>query len=545
MKLSRAFWFFACAAWAAPQTPVILISIDTLRADHLGVFGYRRIATPNIDAYAEHGTVFTAIDCQVPLTLPSHTSLLTSTYPFQNRIEENAEPVPGGRVTLASVLHEHGYRTGAFIGSVFLERQMGLDGGFDVYDSPFNFEAFSPISGEMFFAGVANQLAVRDRRDGSLVIRAAEQWLAANRGAAVFAFVHLFDLHRPWPPGGSYDAQIAYVDRVLGHFREFLKREGWWDRSMVIVLADHGEGLGEHGETTHGYFIYESTLHVPLIVHWPSAAPVRAARMNEPAGLIDVAPTVVDFLHLPAQASFDGRSLLSGDAHTVISESVHAHDGFGWAPLRSVRVGSFKYIQAPKPELYDLAKDPGELHNLVASNPSEAASLRARLTELLSRYAPAHPPAPSNLSPQAEATLRSLGYIAPGPGVTAGSREPDPKDKLAEFQLYEEAESRIGEGRLPGAVEILRGIVARDPMNTLAQRDLGACYVELREWARARAHFEAVLKRAPNDYMSHYELGVAEEHLGMMKEARADLEAACRIAPDAEQCRRELEKLNK
>jgi choline-sulfatase len=539
MRLA-AFLVVACALRA--QTPVILISIDTLRADHLSAFGYRRIATPNIDAYADHGTVFKQIECQVPLTLPSHTSLLTSTYPFQNRIEENAEPVPPGRATLASVLHSQGYRTAAFIGSVFLERQLGLDKGFDVYDSPFNFEAFSPISGEMFFAGVGNQYAVRDRRDGSLVAHAATQWLAANRGQPAFVFVHLFDLHKPYP-GSSYDARIQYVDGILGRFRQFLIREGWWDRSLVIVLSDHGEGLGDHGEDSHGYFIYESTIHVPLIVHFPANAPTHPSLIDEPAGLIDVAPTVLDFLHLPAAPSFDGRSLLGSDPHTVVSESVHAHDGFGWAPLRSVRMGRYKYIQAPKPELYDLAKDPRELNNIAAANPSQAAALRARLTELLSRYAPEHPAAPADVSPQTAAALRSLGYIAPGPAVSLGSHEPDPKDKLPEFRLYEQSEALIGEGHLQRAVEILRGIVERDPLNTLARRDLGACYLELHAWARARSCFQNVLQRAPDDYLSRYELGMAEERLGMMKEARADLEAACRIAPEAAQCRAALNAL--
>lgn len=530
----------ACALRA--QTPVILISIDTLRADHLGAYGYRRIRTPNIDAYADHGTVFTEVDCQVPLTLPSHTVLLTSTYPFQNRVEENAEPVPPGRVTLASVLHSRGYRTAAFIGSVFLEREMGLDRGFDVYDSPFHFEAFSPISGEMFFAGVANQYAVRDRRDGSLVVHAAVDWLAANRGRPAFVFVHLFDLHKPYP-GSTYDGRIEYVDRLLGHFRQVLMEQGWWDRSLVIVVSDHGEGLGDHGEDSHGYFIYESTLHVPLIVHWPAGTPARPARVAEPAGLIDVAPTILAFLGLPAEASFDGQSLLDAKPHSVLAETTYAHDGFGWAPLRSIRSGSYKYIAAPKAELYDLANDPGELHNRIATDASHAAALRARLAELLSRYAPQRAPSPSGVTPQTAAALRSLGYIAPGPAVSAGSHEPDPKDRLGEYRLYVDSETLAGEGYLERAMEILRGIVDRDPSNTLASRDLGACYLELHSWARARSSFQTVLRRAPNDYMSRYELGIAEERLGMTKEARADLETACRIAPEAEQCRRELDAL--
>src|SRR5580693_4093529 len=182
---------FGTISTAAP-TPVILISIDTLRAGHLSAYGYRVIQTPNIDSYAEQGTLFAHADSQIPLTLPSHTSLFTSTYPFQNRIEENAERVPPGAVTLASVLKAHGYKTAGFVASVFLEREMGLDQGFDFYDSPFQFEAFSPLSGSMFFGGASRgPFASRDRRDGALVVHAALRWLAANRDQPVFVFVHL------------------------------------------------------------------------------------------------------------------------------------------------------------------------------------------------------------------------------------------------------------------------------------------------------------------------------------------------------------------
>jgi choline-sulfatase len=196
---------FATLALAEQPAPVILISIDTLRADHLSAYGYRRIRTPHIDSFAQHGTLFTNVEAQIPFTLPSHTSLFTSTYPFENQIEENAERVPAGAVTLASLLRSQGYKTAAFIGSVFLESEMGLDQGFEVYDSPFHFEAFSPLAGSMFFGGMGrNPFSVRDRRDGALVLGAARRWLAANRGQPAFVFVHLFDVHKPYVRPG-YD----------------------------------------------------------------------------------------------------------------------------------------------------------------------------------------------------------------------------------------------------------------------------------------------------------------------------------------------------
>jgi choline-sulfatase len=538
--------FSARVSGAAPA-PVILISIDTLRADHLSAYGYRRIQTPNIDAFSEQGTQFEHADSQVPLTLPSHTSLFTSTYPFQNRIEENAERVSPGAVTLASALASHGYKTAAFVASVFLEREMGLDQGFDFYDSPFRFEAFSPLSGSMFFGGAAQgALAGRDRRDGALVVRAALQWLAANRDHPVFVFLHLYDLHKPYRLA-SYDAELQYTDRVLGDFRRALIASGWWERSLVVLLSDHGESLGEHGESSHGYFIYQSTLAVPLIFHWPTGSPKYAARVGQPAGLIDVSPTILDFLHFAAPPSFEGASLLEGLApgaakapHAIYAESLHAHDSFGWAPLRSLRENDLKYIEAPKPELYNLRDDPGEHVNLAAKDPADARRLRADLGKLLARYAPKAPATPGDVSPQTRALLGSLGYLAPGPGARHDSG-PDPKDRLPEFQLYERAMVELYERNTRAAIGSLRQLLARDPHNTLARRDLGDCYLEQRAYSRARANFELVLAAAPDDYVSHYELGIADERLGLWNEAREHLQAACRLAPEAVQCRKELE----
>jgi choline-sulfatase len=445
-------------------------------------------------------------------------------------------------VTLGSVLQSHGYRTAAFIGSVFLEAEMGLDKGFDFYDSPFHFEAFSPISGSMFFGGAGrNQLAVRDRRDGALVLAAARRWLAADRGASSFVFVHLFDLHAPYVRAG-YDAELAYVDQLLGSFRQALSASGWWQRSLVVLLADHGEGLGEHGEDSHGYFIYESTLHVPLIVHWPAGAPAHAERDDRPGGLIDVAPTILDYLHISAPASFEGHSLLdAASQRPVYGETVYAHDGFGWAPLRSLRQGEFKYIDAPRPELYNLSADPHEQANLFRKDSPQAVALQGELRRLLTRYAPKQPASPANISPRTRALLASLGYLSGGARVASGRPLPDPKDRLAEYRLYESAQAALYHKRLERAAAILRRILARDPQNTLARRDLGGTLVEQHLYAKARACFEQVVAVAPDDYMAQFELGIADKHLGLTKEAVEHLQAACKVAPGAEQCRRELD----
>jgi arylsulfatase A-like enzyme len=530
-----------CLSYAAfAQTPVILISIDTLRADHLSLYGYRRNQTPNLDSFAAHGTVFTAADCQAPLTLPSHVSLFTSTYPFANGIQENAEPLPAGAVTLATVLKARGYKTGAFIGSVFLEQRMGLNQGFDFYDSPFDFRVFSPMSGEMFFAGTsANPMGVRDRRDGALVVRAATQWLAANNGAQpVFAFLHFFDVHLPYKSG--YDAQVSYVDQLLGTFRQALVRAGWWDRSLVILLADHGESLGDHGEASHGYFIYQSTLHVPLLIHWPQGRPAGLPdRVEQPVGLIDVAPTILDYLHIPAPPSFAGRSLLDRTPRPVAAESTHAYDAFGWSPLRSIRIGGFKYIEAPKPELYDLNADPGEQTNLVARDAKRAESMRAALAQVVAANQPKRAAPAANLSPQERALLSSNGYLAPGP-KSAAPTGADPKDRLPEFRRYETSQVALFEGRLVEAAAMLRKILVEDPHNTLARRDLGGIYLEEKQYARARVELEKVAAAAPDDYVTQYQLGLALEHLKLLDLAETHLRLACNLAPDAVPCQNEL-----
>lgn len=571
----------AASARAAEAPPsVILISIDTLRADHLSAYGYRKLRTPEIDSYARGGTLFTQVESQIPLTLPSHTSLFSSTYPFVNGIEENDEHVPTGLVTLAWVLKGHGYRTGAFIGGYFLDRSFGLDRGFDVYDSPFQFRGGRP----------PNALALR--RDGVWVIRSARLWLASNSTHPVFCFVHLFDLHRPYAleskPGLSgYDTELAYVDQLLGRFKQYLIQTGWWKRSLVVVLSDHGEGLGDHGEMTHGYFIYQSTLHVPLIFHWPEGAPKFRARVRQPAGLIDVSPTILDFLGIPRPASFQGHSLLAeirsagaSAPHAIYSESVYAHDAFGWAALRGLRWGNDYYIQAPHPELYNLKKDPGELHNLYAQNRALAQSLANRLAELRARYAARPQKTPANLSRQNLARLESLGYLTAGPIEKSSSSgpEPDPKDRLLEYRVFERALLALQDGRLGDAIPSFEEILRRDPRNTLARFHLGEAYLAarrpfdaVREWRatlhqdptytpaaqslgefwmehgdypRARALLEQALASAPENSRVLLELGIVEDRMGDKKKALEHVEAACKLGPSSE-CNSVLEALRR
>ena len=515
----------ACAVMAAEKPPVILISIDTLRADHVSAYGYTKLRTPGIDGFAEHGTIYRQIDAQIPLTLPSHTVLMTSEYPFVAGVDANDQTAAAGAVTLASVLRGSGYRTAAFIGSFILDKRCGLDQGFDFYDSPFR------------QAASANPYGARVRRDGALVARAALEWLAENRGRPVFAFLHLYDLHTPYPLAGmagmkpnaaGYDAQLRHVDQLLDGFRERLARDGWWERSLVILLSDHGEGLGDHGETSHGYFIYESTLHVPLIVHWPAGAPPRPASNDEAGGLIDVAPTVLDALGIAAPPSFAGSSLLrKTGARAVFSESMYPHDTFGWAPLRSIREGAYKYIGAPRSEFYDLSKDPGERANVLAAHIPQAEAMQARLAGLLARA----PERSAQSRPAADGKsgelLRSLGYTA-GTQHEAGSGD-DPKDRLAEQEGYENGLALLYTGNYAAAIAALHGVTASDARNLPALCALGEAYFRSGNAPRALASWQQALNRDPT-------YRPAAESLGSYWLAQHDSVKGCRYLPQAPEC---------
>jgi choline-sulfatase len=564
---------FLPAMLHAAGAPVILISIDTLRADHLSAYGYRKLLTPHIDSFARDGTLFTAANAQIPLTLPSHMALFTSTYPFETRIEENGERVPSGPPTLAAILRDHGYKTAAFIGSCLLNREMGLDRGFDLYDSPFHIES----------GAAENPYSVRVRRDGALVIRAARQWLDANRGQPVFAFLHLFDLHSPYSAPAAagrsgatgYDAELAYVDQLMGRLRDALEQGGWWNRSLVILLSDHGESLGDHGEASHGYFIYQSTLHVPLLIHWPAGSGEHPARVTQPAGLMDVAPTALDFLQIPSPVAFHGTSLMHAVAHPIYSESAYARDAFQWAALRGLRQQSIQYIQAPHPELYDLAADPQETTNLYHSNSPEARPLEAELAKLLAQFAPRRTSGAPEILPQMRTTLGSLGYLSGG--AVAGAAGADPKDRLPEYNLYEKGLAALYSGRFEAAIANFRDLLTHDARNALARYYLGDVFLRagkpddaIREWAaalaydpefapadeaigavwfargdyeKARRFFDQAMAVAPNDFAAELELGLIDEREGRFKEALARIEGACKVAPESLECGRPLQKL--
>jgi choline-sulfatase len=515
---------------------VILISVDTLRADRLSCYGYKRVSTPHIDAIASGGSTFTQADSHVPLTLPSHVSLLTSTYPFANGIEDNVAELGPGAVTLATVLKAHGYSTGAFVGGFVLDRRFGLSQGFDEYDSPFDLHR------------QAGKDPSEVKRLGEDVTNSAERWLSEQNRAPFFLFLHLYDLHTPYEipqqkaglAGGlGYDIELNYVDRVLGDFWGFLQQHDLLANTLVVFVSDHGESLGEHGETTHGYFIYQSTLHVPMIFHWPARSSAFPARIDQPVSLLDVAPTIMDYLGMPRPAQFQGRSLLDllqarqpAPDEAIYSESLYAHDHFGTAALRSLRVGGYQYIEAPKPELYDLQPDPGETHDVSKAKPALTHSLGERLKKLRAQYPAKDAPGPANLRPEAQERLRALGYLSSsGPPSSSSDSGPDPKDRIRQYEEYGRALLKASAGNLAEADADLQRLLDADPGLTDVRLSLGLNEQKLGRHEQALQAFQQVLRRDPLNALAHFNLAVSEVALNQPDDAVKELQAVLAMAP--------------
>jgi choline-sulfatase len=492
------------ATQAQPSIPIVLISVDTLRADHLGCYQAARRQTPHIDSLTKGGTLFSQVNTPFPLTLPAHVALFTSTYPFANGVEDNGVPLNAAAITLAQVLQKAGYRTAAFVGSFVLDRRFGLSRGFDVYDGPLDLH-------NAVTAG-----PVEHKRPGDQVVEAAKHWLEGNSSAPFFLFLHLYDLHAPYslPPDPNlrhgeigYQAELAHVDQLLGNFFAFLERRGLFEKALIVFTSDHGEGLGEHGENSHGYFVYQSTLHVPLIVHWAAGSKRMAqSRVDEAASLLDVAPTILDTIGLPRAAGMRGRSLLQpAGREEVYSESVYARNHFGCAALRSVRAGAYKYIDAPEPELYDLSSDPNEQRNLYDRERSKAAALRERIIAIRgSASVPVgKPPTPETVS-----ALRSLGYLSGSSGSRRLASHVDPKDRIVDFERYGQALGLASAGKLAESDSVLEKLGGKLPDIVDIKMNLGLNQLRLRQDSQAADEFKRVIELDPASAAAHFELGL-------------------------------------
>ena len=518
---------------------VLLVTIDTLRADALGCDG-GPAHTPNIDRLAGTGARFTFAHAHTVVTLPSHASILTGEYPFQHRVRDNSGyRLPAGTETIATRLHNAGFATGAFVAAAPLDARYGLTPGFDLYDGRFD-------DGN---GGASFTLA---ERPAPIVVARAMTWIQTQT-RPWFAWVHVYEPHAPYRPPPPFDTQyaaqpyygeVAAVDRALGPLFEIAARS---PRSTVIVLTgDHGEALGDHGETTHGLFAYESTLHVPLIVAQtigsaPAAngqsAGARGFVSDAPVRHVDILPTILDMLGMQAAADLPGHSLrtdadLTGAAdRPSYFEAMSAMLDYGGAPLTGVLVGREKYLNLPIPELYDLASDPGEHRNLI--DRPDAAARRRVFEARLSAFAAGVPGAPRAEDADAAARLRSLGYLSPGAAPKASYTEADDPKRLANIdrQLHEAV--ALGEnGQLPDAIAGYKRALAERPGLTAAARHLAFAYWRVGDAPNAIGALQAARGSAPEDAGLSVQLATYLGAVGRRNEAIALLETAARGGTD-------------
>lgn len=468
--------FASCRRTIAPsERSVVIVTLDTTRADRIGALGGTEVPTPNLDRLAGQGTVASEAISQVPLTLPSHASIFTGRYPASHGVRHNGiYRLRPEEETLAEHLAALGFRTAAFVGAYVLNKGFGLEQGFETYDD---------VDVDRY-AGGRDQTFEAQRTADDVNARVFP-WLAAHRGERIFLWVHYYDPHEPYSPpekagrtlaGTGYDREISYVDACFGELIGQLRATGFLDRSLVIVMGDHGESLGEHGERAHGLFLYEGALHVPLFFRAPGLVPAGKT-IRGPVELIDVAPTVLDYLGLPPLARAQGRALRGridgkddGRAAVAHAETMMPRLEFGWADLRMVRDGRFKYIAAPRPELYDLKTDRTEDHDLAKDDGSRAAEMASALDEWSAATSDAAAAAASERTLTAEeaARLRSLGYLGTQASPAAAGAI-DPKDGIGEIRAIDLARDKLAAGDAGGALAGIAPVLAADPANPQAR----------------------------------------------------------------------------
>lgn len=477
----------------AEGAPIIIISVDTLRADHLPVYGEKGIETPAIDALAADSIVFENAYSHVPLTLPSHVNILTGLLPEQTgvrnnlgyRFDSSAHP------SIPVLLKQKGYATGAAVSAYVLRGATGMGAAFDAYDDAIDRSSEGGAMGEL-------------ERSGDRTIAAALQWIEGKKDQPFFYMLHLFEPHAPYEPvepfksryaDRPYAGEIATTDSQLAAFFDALRKNGVYDRATIILLSDHGEGLGDHGEAQHGIFLYREAIHVPMIVKLPNAA-MKGTRVAAPVQLIDIMPTVAGLAGFAPPEGAVGVSLIDiarGQApagRRIYSETMYPRIHLGWSDLASLIDERYHYIDAPKPELYDIEADPGEKKNVLSEQRRTYASMReearkhSRELEL-----------PANIDPEEAAKLAALGYL--GSTAPATGNLPDPKDGIADLELAGKANGLIAQGRLEEAVALLRQVVARNPSYADGWTQLASALQGIGDYEGSIAAYRKTIEVAP------------------------------------------------
>lgn len=529
---------------ASPQKTrpnIVLITLDTTRADRMGFLGSKRGLTPNLDELARHAAVFSNAYAQVPLTTPSHATILSGTFPQFHQVNYMGDPLPKSVPFLPDLLRARGYRTAAFVGALVLEPKklaMGFERGFDRYDAGYHRR------------GRAEDRYRSMERRAEDVIGRALNWLNNRPAGPFFLWIHVYDPHDPYTPpepfrsrytGEPYDGEIAYTDAALAKLFSAMRMQKLFDSTLIAVMADHGEAFGEHGEKHHGIFLYDETIHVPLLIKAPFA--VSGIAVPSKVGLVDVAPTILQIAKLPVPTAMQGKSLLGlmtlmlGDqddrgasaADPVYSESAYGELSFGWSRLQALRTSKYLYIEAPERELYDSASDPAAEHNLAATAKAVTETSAAKLKEFYAKTKGGAQEARALDLEQSE-SLHALGYLTSSgsstPAAQQNSVKVDPKQKIATANLLYEALVAMEQDNAAGAAPILEQVLQQEPNTPIAMLQLGRAYMSLNQYQQAVGPLQKLVEKKPDDAFGRYELGCALVKSGQWDAALPHFEAA-------------------
>lgn len=524
-RLAPAIMLLAATAQAITKPNIILITLDSTRADQMGFLGAKGKLTPSLDSLAQEGLVFEHAYAQAPTTVVSHATILTGTYPQATRVNEFGSPLPAALPYLPDLLHSRGYRTAAFVGSIELDPKNGsspgFGRGFDFYD-----------------AGVRGPRAEEDStvaRSGVEVVARALAWLARSPTQPFFLWVELGDAQAPYH--SSNDAGVRSADAAAGRLISALRGQKFYQNSLIVVTADHGESLGAHGEGTHGVFLYNETIRVPLLIRLPGAQ-MAGKRISTKVSLVSVAPTILEVAGAGAPPEMQGQSLLrtaksnSGVEQPVYSRSEFPQQAFGWSRLESWRAGKYLYIRAPKPELYDLSADPGAAHNLAGSSRAVLDTIAGQLQAFDNHFG--GPNSSASLTSSEMQKLASLGYVGLQKQETAATAATgtDPKDAIATANKLQAALLSLETGQTEQASRKAESIGPRQADLYLAQFIFGVVNFRKQQYAKASQYLHRAIELLPDATWAHYYMGATLLKTGDFKTAAVHLEIVCSRMPE-------------
>ena len=489
---------------------VLLITIDTLRADHLPAYGYTAVKTPNLDRIAAESVRFARAFAHAPLTLPSHTSILTGRLPISHGVRDNAGyHLENQEITIAELLKSKGYVTSGFVSSFILDSVFNIQQGFDFYYDNFDTAEYQGMDPRAI-----------ERRGGETETE-LENWLDQNSSNKFFSWIHFYDPHDPYDPpepyrseyaSVPYDGEIAYTDSVIGKLIAKLESKKILDRTIIIVTADHGEGLGEHGESRHGFFIYNSTIHVPLLIRFPNG---KRQTVDELVRHIDLVPTILDLVGLQIPSNIQGASLIpvingkEKSERYAYSESLYSSLHYGWASLESITSKKYKYIQAPRMELFDLENDFSEANNLANKNGPLARAMNSELQEIIQKYTNKNLQEKGDIDPEIAEKLRSLGYIASSVPKTKGNQNMDPKDKVHVATAVQDAAGAAIVEDYPLAIRLIEPVLKEEPNMSEGLYVAGVSHAAVGNYDKAIDYLIRTIALVPDHAMAEYNLGAA------------------------------------